>query len=336
MDRRPRTGPVPDLRSFLATVAAMATFDPADLAQVRSSAEAGKLALGAGPDLPIVVETTLGEGDLHPGAPDVRIRLLAGTDRPKGLIAYIHGGGWVMYSIDHYDRLARHLAEVTGWAVAMIDYPIAPEHPFPEPVDCAWQAVVWLCGEAGERWLSGAIAPPGRTVLAGDSAGGNIAAACALRARSACPESRVDPDGGPAPVFDANLLVYPVLDHDIDRPSYFHALFPADIERDEMRVCWDLYCPDASLRGLRDASPLRAASLRGMPPTMLITAEGDVLNSEIDEYGRRLREAGVALETEHFTGTGHGCLNLWGHSGEVDRVIGRIAGWLDGVEPIDR
>lgn len=296
--------------------AAMATFDPADLAQVRSVAEAGKKALGKGPELPVVTETTVAT----PGGAVVRVRLLANSDAPCGILAYVHGGGWVMYSIDHYDRLARHLADVTGWAIVMIDYPLAPEHPFPEPLDSAWRALTWLFDEAGTAWMAEHIAVPERRVLAGDSAGGNIAAACGLRAR----------DAG-APNVDAQLLVYPVLDHDLDRPSYFHALFPADIERDEMRVCWNLYCPDEHMRELPDASPLRVAGLAGLPPTMLITAEGDVLNSEIEEFAARLRDAGVPLAREHFAGIGHGCLNLWGHADEVDRVVSRIAEWLVGV-----
>jgi acetyl esterase len=312
----------------------MATFDPADLAAVRASAEAGKLALGPGPELPVVAETTLGADDLHPGAPDVRIRLLSGSPQPAGLLLYVHGGGWVMYSIDHYDRLARRLAALSGWAVVMIDYPLAPEHPFPEPVDCTWEAIRWITGPAGRDWLSRAIPLPDRAVLAGDSAGGNIATACALRARDACADTR--PDEGARPAFDGNLIIYPVLDHDIDRPSYFHALFPADIERDEMRVCWNLYCPDPAMRALRDASPLHADDLRGLPPTMLITAEGDVLNSEIDEYRRRLESDGVPLTVEHFAGIGHGCINLWGHSEEVDRVIGKIVDWLGGIRPAAR
>lgn len=298
----------------------MATFDPADLGQVRAAAEAGKNALGPGPDLPVVAETTLPATDPPPGLSDMRIRLLSAARDPRGLLIYLHGGGWVMYSIDHYDRLARHLADVTGWAVVMIDYPLAPEHRFPGPLDSAWRAIAWLLDDAGAAWLAGCIAVPGRKVLAGDSAGGNIAAACALRAA----------DAGRSEL-DAQLLVYPVLDHNLDRPSYFQALFPADIERDEMRVCWDLYCPDETARDLPDASPLRAGSLARLPPTLLIGAEGDVLNSEIDEYAGRLRAAGVPLAREHFTGIGHGCLNLWGHSEEVDRVIGRIANWLHAV-----
>lgn len=295
----------------------MATFDPAELAQVRLAAEAGKRALGPGPDLPVVTETTLGAPDLHPGAPEVRIRLLSAIRDPRGLLIYVHGGGWVMYSIDHYDRLARHLADVTGWAVAMIDYPLAPEHLFPEPLECVWEAVTWLSGDDGQAWLANEIMLPSRQVLAGDSAGGNIAAACVLRAAEAG-----------RPELDGQLLVYPVLDHDLDRPSYFQALFPADIEREEMRVCWDLYCPDKVLRRTTDASPLRAQSLAGLSPTMLISAEGDVLNSEIEEFGRRLHGDRVPLVTEHFAGIGHGCFNLWGHSGEVDRVISQIGAWL--------
>ncbi len=313
----------------------MATFDPADLAQVRATAEAGKRALGTGPRLAVVAETTLGQPYLGAGAPDVRIRLLSSTDCPRGVLTYVHGGGWVMYSIDHYDRLGRHLADLTGWAVVMIDYPIAPEHPFPEPLDCVWQAICWLEGSAGRKWLDAAITVPRPRVLAGDSAGGNIAAACLLRAAEAAgpaPAGEPPTSPGTGPCFDGALLVYPVLDHDLDRPSYFHALFPADIERDEMRVCWDLYCPDPALRDSPDASPLRAASLAGLPAMMLITAEGDVLNSEIEAYATRLREARTPLITEHFAGIGHGCLNLWGYSEEVDRVIGRIADWLNDLE----
>lgn len=296
----------------------MASFDPADLAEVRATACAGKRSLGPGPRLPVVADTLLPR---H--SPPVRLRLLSPSDEPEGLLVYVHGGGWVMYSIDEYDRLGRHLAERTGWAVVMVDYPIAPEQQYPVPLDCCWDALVHLTGPAGRDWLADCgIVPPRRVVLGGDSAGGNLAAACALRAR----------DAG-SPRLAGQLLVYPVLDHDLDRPSYFRALHPDDISREEVRVCWDLYCPDPARRDEPGASPLRAASLAGSPPTLLVTADGDVLNDEVDAYGHRLRAAGVEVTSDHVGSLGHGCLSLWKESAEVETVVGRIARWMAARQP---
>ncbi len=294
----------------------MASFDPADLPAVRVVACAGKRALGPGPRLEIV-----SDGWLPRHTPLVRLRLLSASANPAGLLVYLHGGGWVMYSVDDYDRLGRHLAERTGWAVVMVDYPIAPEQQYPVPVDCCWHALGFIAGPHGRTWLAAnGIVPPRRLVLGGDSAGGNLAAACALRARQA---------GSPA--LAGQLLVYPVLDHDLDRASYFHALHPDDISREEIRVCWDLYCPDPARRDEPDASPLRAASLADLPPTLLVTADGDVLNDEVAAYGRRLRAAGVDVRTDHVNSLGHGCLSLWKESAEVEAVVGRIAQWMAAI-----
>ena len=276
----------------------MASFDPLDLAGVRERACAAKHALGPGPRLPIVAE------GLVPGGRPVRLRLLSASSHPRGLLVYLHGGGWVMYSIDEYDRLARHLADVSGWAVVMVDYPLAPEQRYPAALERCWAALRFLGSREAIAWFdtSGITAPP-RIVVAGDSAG--------------------------APPLVGQLLVYPVLDHDLNRPSYFRATHPEDISREELRVCWDLYCPDPRRRLETGASPLRAATLAGLPPTRLITADGDVLNDEIAEYGRRLRATGIAVSTAHVHGLGHGCLSAWKESPEVESVVTDTVAWLE-------
>lgn len=194
---------------------------------------------------------------------------------------WLHGGGWVICDLDTHDAMCRLLAAGSGGRVIALDYRRAPEHPFTAPLDDCWSAVAW----AGARYADEPL------ILGGDSAGGNLAAVCARRARDR---------GGPALLLQ--VLVYPVTDHDPTTASYLeHGSGPETfLTRDEMAWFWDQYVPDPAARDDPEASPLRAADLTGLPPAVVLTAEYDPVRDDGLAYVKRLREAGVPVSHHHY------------------------------------
>ena len=224
----------------------------------------------------------------------VPVRVLAPLERPAGVIVYYHGGGWVIGSIDESDTVGRKLAERTSCTVVLVEYRLAPEHRYPVAADDSYAALEWV----GEH-LAEVAGPEAPLFVAGDSAGGNLAAVMALRAR----------DRGGPPIA-AQILIYPVTDADFDRPSYTDPENQLLLTRDGMIWFWDHYVPDAARRSEADASPLRAADLAGLPPAVVLTAEHDVLRDEGEAYAERLREAGVPVNFMRHEGQAHGFFTL--------------------------
>ena len=224
----------------------------------------------------------------------VPLRVLAPLEQPAGVIVYYHGGGWVIGSMDETDTVARKLAERTSCSVVLVDYRLAPEHRYPVAVDDSYAALQWV----GEHLAE--IAGPGAPLfVAGDSAGGNLAAVMALRSR----------DRGGPPIA-AQILIYPVTDADFERPSYTDPENQLLLTREAMTWFWDHYAPDSAQRAEADASPLRAADLAGLPPAVVLTAEHDVLRDEGEAYAERLREAGVPVNFMRHEGQTHGFFTL--------------------------
>jgi acetyl esterase len=215
---------------------------------------------------------------------------LGGGASPAPLVVFLHGGGWVLCDLDTHDIPCRNLANATGSVVVSVDYRLAPEHRFPAAIDDAYAALAWAHEHAGELG-----ADPARLAVAGDSAGGNLAAAVALAARDR---------GGPALRYQ--LLIYPVLDHDFDRPSYQENAVGNFLTAVHMQWYWDQYVPDVDARDNPLASPMRAPELRGLPPAYVITAECDVLRDEGNAYAARLRDAGVPVTLSCAPGMFHG------------------------------
>lgn len=219
---------------------------------------------------------------------DVCVRVYEPLHPRGGAVLWVHGGGWIMGNLTSYDPLCRALANRSGATVASVDYRLAPESPFPGPVEDCEVALRWLAAEQAGVPLA----------VAGDSAGGNIATVVARRARDA---------GGPPLAFQ--LLVYPVTDAACATGSMQE--FGADdgfgLSRDAMAACWSAYAPGAAARS-PDASPLRAADLSGMPPTLLVLAECDPLTDEGLDYAERLEAAGVRVEVRTWPGMVHGFL----------------------------
>ena len=226
---------------------------------------------------------------------EITVRVLVPPQRPHGLIVYLHGGGWVIGGLDDYGTLCRKLAERTSCAVVQVDYRLAPEHRYPAAADDCYAATVWAAEHLAE--ITGRDDVP--LIVAGDSAGGNLSAVVALRAR--------DRNG---PHIALQVLIYPVTDADFDRPSYHEPENQTLLTREAMVWFWDHYAPDVARRAEPDASPLRAASLAGLPPAVVLTAEHDVLRDEGEAYADRLREAGVPVDFRRHPGQMHGFFTL--------------------------
>ena len=224
----------------------------------------------------------------------------------RGTILYLHGGGWVIGTVDTFEPICRALAAASGLAVASVDYRLAPEHAFPGPVDDAFAALTWLAGRS-------AGAP---TAVMGDSAGATLAAACALKAR--------DQHG---PAIALQVLVYPVMDSDFDRASYrefgtgSYALTVAD-----MQWYWNHYVPDPAMRRHPLATPLHAPDLSGLPPAIVVIAGCDPLRDEGMAFAKRLDEAGVPTTIDYFDNMIHGFFTMVDLLEPANAAIKRIGG----------
>jgi acetyl esterase len=226
------------------------------------------------------------------------------ADSP-GVVVYYHGGGWVIGSVDDWDACVRALAAASGCTTVSVDYRLAPEHRFPAATDDCYDAYLWACSASG---LGGA----GKTVVvAGDSAGGNLAAVTCLRALH---------DGAVLPALQ--VLIYPVVDCDLDRTSYReHDGTDFILNRADMAWFWDQYAPGDAARHNPYASPLRAPSLAGLPPAWVLTAEHDPLRDEGYAYAERLSAAGVAVEHRHYGAQIHGFVTMVNIMDDADRAV---------------
>lgn len=259
--------------------------------QVREGASKLRAMYGQGPEMGNVHDVLV-----HSGGATIEARLLVPRATPKALMVYFHGGGWVTGHIDDFDTLGRKLAERTGCAVLLVNYRLAPEARFPAAIDDGVNALQWAAAQGRELLGSDSLLP---LIVAGDSAGGNIAAVVTRRAR----------DEG-QPRIAAQVLLYPVTDADFERPSYLDPNLQPLLTGEMMRWYWDHYLPDAAQRQHPDASPLQANDVRGLPPTLLITAEYDPLRDEGEAYAARLVDAGVPMQFERYPGQFHGFVSF--------------------------
>jgi acetyl esterase len=212
---------------------------------------------------------------------DIPVRIYV-PEQPAGVLAYIHGGGWIMGTLDGYDASLTRLANAAGTIVASIDYRLAPEHRFPAAVDDCVAALRWLASEFPDQWYT----------VAGDSAGGNLAAVVARRLRDDVP-------------LRLQILIYPVIDARLNRPSHREFGEGWGLSIAQLRRVWNDYLGGAD-GGHPDASPLRASDLAGVAPAFILTAEADVLRDEGEAYAAALRDAGVPVELVRWPGVIHG------------------------------
>lgn len=208
------------------------------------------------------------------------------------LVVYFHGGGWVIGDLEIVDKPCRALANASQCVVASVNYRLSPETKFPGPSEDCYAATRWLAEHAE------AIGANGRFLaVAGDSAGGNLAAVVALMAR----------DRG-APKINYQLLIYPVTApaRGTEFASYQENADGYLLTKASMEWFWDHYLASPDDARNAYASPLLASDLTGLPPAMVVTAEFDPLRDEGIAYARRLQEAGVKVKSSHYEGAIHG------------------------------
>jgi len=240
------------------------------------------------------------------------------TGRPP-VIMYFHGAGWVMGDSTTHERLVRQLAIGANAVAVFVDYDLAPEHRYPVAINEAYAATCYLSTH-GEEFDVDAT----RLAVAGDSVGGNMATVVALLAKQ---------ESGPR--IAGQLLFYPVTNADFESSSYKQFADGPWLTKSAMQWFWDQYLPDPSLRKNPTASPLMASTqqLRGLPPTLIITAENDVLRDEGEAYGRKLIEAGVQVVTTRYNATIHDfvMLNALAEAAPTRAALSQAVDFLKGV-----
>jgi acetyl esterase len=265
--------------------------------EVRAGFAPVRQSIGPGPEVASVRDIEI------PGqAGGIHARVYEPVTDPPGTVLYLHGGGWLLGSVDDWDAVTRALAVASGCRLVSVDYRLAPEHRFPAAVDDAFDALVWVASSLAD----------GRPlVVAGDSAGGNLAAVAALRARDAA-----------GPALALQVLVYPVTDHNLDRPSYrSYDGREFIVNRMDMVWFWDHYTPDPAARSNPYASPMRATDLAGLPPAYIVTAEHDPLRDEGFAYADRLRAARVQVEHRHYGSQIHGFFTMVNVLDDADKAV---------------
>ena len=240
-------------------------------------------------------------GDLH-----VRVFV---PEAPDGVLAYLHGGGWIMGTLDSYDSALRALANAAGAIVVAPDYRLAPEHRFPAAVDDCLAAIRWAAAEFEGAWFT----------VAGDSAGGNLAAVAARRLRDEIP-------------LRLQVLIYPVIDAAVNTPSYREFSDGHGLSAASMRRFWNLYL-DGADGNHPDASPVRAGDLAGVAPAFVLTAEVDVLRDEGEAYAAALRAAGVPVELVRWPGVIHGFFRWLGATTVARESIAAVAERVKAAAP---
>jgi acetyl esterase len=246
------------------------------------------------------------------GPVPIRVYLPRDGDGPYPVLVYFFGGGWVLGTVDTSDATCRALTNAAGCATVAVGYRLAPEHPFPAAVQDCLAALDWVAGEGRRHGLDA-----DRLAVAGDSAGGNLAAVMTLLCRDR---------GGPA--LAAAALVYPNTDRFSDTPSMRENDDIMFFNRRSVQWYWDHYLSSAADGESPLVSPLRAESLADLPPTLMITAEHDPLRDEGELYAHRLRDSGVPVELTRYPGMVHGFLTMTGLVDDARQATDQIATFL--------
>jgi acetyl esterase len=249
----------------------------------------------------------------------IPIRLYRPTRRRSdNLMVYLHGGGFVIGSIETHENVARNFCEALGANTLSVEYRLAPEHRFPAGLDDCLAAVRWAAAHASELGVS-----RDRIILGGDSAGATLAAVTCLRLRD---------DGGPA--IAGQVLGYPVTDyHTPPTQSYIDNAKGYSLTRAAMIRFWRYYINDASEQRHPYAAPLNAADLSSLPPALILTAEYDPLRDEGEAYAARLRESGVPVKLTRYDGLIHGFLRMTAISSRAAATFEDIREWVDSLLP---
>ncbi|EQA36784.1 putative 4-hydroxyacetophenone monooxygenase [Leptospira inadai serovar Lyme str. 10] len=250
--------------------------------QRREGYSAIRSLLGEGPEMSDISDTSIltSNGKLI-------VRNYIPKNEIRSRILYFHGGGWVVGNLNDFDPFARLLANGTSSSVSLVDYRLAPEFPFPAAIEDATLALEWIATREDREKFP--------LVVAGDSAGGNLASVIVREARDK-----------KWPKIDLQVLIYPVTDANFETHSYKTFEQGPGLTRKDMEWFWNQYIPDKSKRNDPRASPLQAESLRDLPPTIIFTAGLDPLRDDGELYADRLASEGVPTYFKRFDGYTHG------------------------------
>jgi acetyl esterase len=204
-------------------------------------------------------------------------------------MVYFHGGGWVLNFLDIYDAALHRLANQSGSVIISVNYQKAPEHPFPTPFDDCYATLRWVKSHAAEIGID-----PNRIGVGGDSAGGNLAAAVAVKAR----DEKIE--------LSYQLLVYPCIDRDFTTKSYLEYATEYGLTTRAMEWFWNQYLQGDQHNENPYAAPMRAKSLAGVAPSIVITAQYDPLVSDSENYCAKLKNDGAEVIYKEFPGMIHG------------------------------
>ena len=257
------------------------SFAGLDVATMREGIAQRARQRSRGPQMHAVRELRIGQ---------IPARLYCPVAGRTPLVAYLHGGGWTIGNLETHDRMCRRLADGSGAAVLAIDYRLAPEHPWPASVDDTVAALRWVASappELGET--------PDAVAVAGDSAGGTLAALACLRLR----------DEHPAALPDLQALLCANTDLTGAQPSMREKATGWGLDADTVRFFNSQWVPDRTRWADPGVSPLHAPDLSGLPSALIVTAEHDPLRDESEAYARRLRDAGVDVELRREPGLIH-------------------------------
>lgn len=224
---------------------------------------------------------------------------------PRPALLYLHGGGFVLGTLDGADEVARAIAARSGWDVLSLEYRLAPEHPYPAALEDALDALAWLRDHGPELGLD-----PDSIAVGGDSAGGTLAAALCLHLRD---------HGHPLPA--AQVLIYPAVDDRFDTPSWTEFADAPMLTTADARWFWEQYVGTDPEVIDHYAAPMKAASLRGLPPALVLTAEVDPMRDDGETYAARLLADGVPVTLIRFAGVFHGFFTEVGTFTQTDSAI---------------
>lgn len=231
-------------------------------------------------------------------------------------LVYLHGGGFVLGTLDGVDEVCRAIAARSGWAVFSLEYRLAPENPYPAALDDCFDAFTWL-----RRSAAGLGLDPHVIAVGGDSAGGNLSAALCLKLRDL---------GLDQPV--SQVLVYPAVDDSFATPSWTEFADAPLLTSADARWLWEQYLgPDHAGAVDHLATPMRAESLRGLPPALVLTAAVDPLRDDAEAYAERLRRDGVEATLTRYAGVFHGFFTEVGVFARTGEAISQVARHLRDV-----
>ena len=231
------------------------------------------------------------------------------------LIVYFHGGGWVIGDLETHHPFCQALSQSSGCSVIALDYRLAPEHVFPAALEDCLGATHWIAQSAAVLGTNNT-----RLVIAGDSAGGNLAACVCLEVDPACRER-----------IAGQALIYPATDHYSGGfASYIDRATGQVLTTSLMQWFWDTYLGGQSAQApaVQRAFPLRSSRLASLPPTLLITAQNDPLRDEGKAYGDKLQLAGVPVSSHHFATAAHGFACSEGPHADFRGFMQHFITWL--------